>query len=174
MKRVIFAAVLFLSTGLAHAQLEDRTAKASPHNFSLNLAPSAGGISLGFAYEYMYDASTGVGAHIRTFSKEDSGPNTSNGYMIVGAGLGHHFFKRSWDLSFTPSFNILSIDSINPNNRDDSTTMGPGLSIALVWAFTDRFAVGFDYQNYWVWFDEDWNGPQNEISDLSIKLRASF
>ena len=143
---------------------------------------NAGGFSLGAAYEFMYDSSTGVGAHIRTFTKqaEATGPNPPyvkehHGLMIFGATLGHHFFKGKWDLAFTPSFNIISIDSSDnstPPRPDDATTMGPGLSIALLWQLTDMVAAGFDYSNYWVWFEEDHRGLA--ISDFAIKVKASF
>lgn len=168
-------------TGIAAAQMDVRSAKAVAHNFSVLGSMNAGGFSLGAGYEYMYDTATGVGAHIRTFSKEAEGTgvtasvNPHHGLMIFGATLGHHFFKGKWDLAFTPSFNIISIDSSDnntPPRPDDATTMGPGMSISLLWALTERFSAGFDYSNYWVWFEEDYRGLV--ISDFAIKAKASF
>jgi len=163
---------------MASAQLDS---KAKAHNFSGLLSMTEGGISLGAAYEYMYDGSTGVGAHIRTWPKNEATTganaevNPSHGFMVFGASLGHHFFKGKWDLAFTPSFNILSIDSqstANPPRPDDATTMGPGLSISLLWSLTERISAGFDYSNYWVWFEDDYKGLR--ISDMALKVKAGF
>jgi hypothetical protein len=173
MKRILIASVLFWS-GLAAAQLDVRTVKASSHNFSVLGSMAYGGFSLGAGYEYMYDTSTGVGAHIRTFSKKTattSSPTPYNGLTIFGASLGHHFFKGKWDLAFTPSFNIIMIDSASVR-PDDTTTMGPGMSLALTWAMTERIGVGFDWSNYWVWFDEDFRTLV--VSDFAVKAKFSF
>lgn len=174
MKRIILVA-LACWTGTAFAQMD---AKARGHNFSVLGSFSPGGFALGAQYEYMYDGSTGIGGHIRTFPKSEASATNNNpdhGYMIFGAGLGHHFFKGKWDLAFTPTFNIISIDSAsnaNPPRPDDATTMGPGLSIALLWAMTDAISLGFDYSNYWVWFEDDYKG--HRISDMAIKLKFGF
>lgn len=170
MKRILIAA-LALCSSAAFAQMDVRTARASQHNFSALLSKNTGGFSLGAGYEYMYDGATGVGAHIRSFSKEDSGPNRNHGYMIFGAALGHHFFKGKWDLAFTPSFNMISIDALG-TTPGDSTTMGPGMSISLVWALTEMISLGFDYSNYWVWFDDDWAGLR--MSDMALKLKIGI
>lgn len=179
MTRTVFIALACWS-GLAFAQMD---AKSKGHNFSVLGSMQKGGFSLGAAYEYMYDGSTGIGGHIRTFPKNEATTganaelNPSHGYMIFGATLGHHFFKGKWDLAFTPSFNIMSIDSestANPPRPDDTTTMGPGLSISLLWSITEMIALGFDYSNYWVWFEDDYKGLQTDISDLAFRLKAGF
>lgn len=168
-------------SGLAAAQMDVNAAKAMQHNFSVLGSMSRGGFAFGAAYEYMYDSATGVSAIFRNFPKSGEAANnyhTTNGYMILGAGLGHHFFKGKWDLAFTPSFNLISIDSYydgspaSAKEPDDTTTMGPGLSISLLWTLTERIAVGFDYSNYWVWFEEDFRG--NVISDMAVKLKFAF
>ena len=176
MKRLLLV-TLATWTGLAAAQMDVKSAKAVAHNFSVLGSMNAGGFSLGAAYEYMYDSSTGVGAHIRTFSKKTAtatSPTAHHGLMIFGAALGHHFFKGKWDLAFTPSFNIISIDSYvpAPGRPEDATTMGPGMSISLLWLLTERISAGFDYSNYWVWMEEDYRGPI--ISDMAVKVKASF
>lgn len=185
MKHLWFVLVALMTfAGVAHAQMSSGSsgassapdAKASLHNFSVLISMARGGAALGAAYEYMYEGSTGIGAHIRTFAKETSGDviEQGPGLMIVGAQLGHHFFKKRWDLAFTPSFNLISIDShvSGPNNPEDATTFGPGMSISLLWQITDRISAGFDYNNYWVWLDSDWAG--HRISDMAFKLRVGF
>jgi hypothetical protein len=176
MSRIVFAILLGWS-GLAAAQMDVRTAKASQHNVSGLLSKAAGGWSVGVGYEYMYDGATGIGGHFRTFSKEEGPINIHNGFMIVGATLGHHFFKGKWDLAFTPSFNIISIDqAVEPKGTrttpDDATTFGPGMSISLTWALTERVGLGFDYSNYWVWLEDDYAGQV--ISDMALKVKGSF
>lgn len=173
MKCILFASLLIWS-GLAAAQMDVRSAKASTHNFSLLGSMAQGGFSLGANYEYMMDSSAGIVGHIRSFSKKTattSSPSSFSGLNVVGVGLGHHFFKGKWDLAFTPTFNILQIDSLTAN-PGDVTTMGPGMSVSLLWVITERFGAGFDWSNYWVWFDEDYRGLR--ISDMAVKLRASF
>ncbi len=187
MKHLLFAALLTLSS-VAHAQLSGGSgysssssggmsstveAKASAHNFSVLGSMNRGGFAIGAGYEYMFDGATGVGGHIRTFPKEtgNTAGNNTNGYMIIGAQLAHHFYKKRWDLAFTPSFNIISIDS-RTATPDDTTTMGPGMSISLLWQLTDRLALGFDYTNYWVWLEDDYAGLV--ISDMAVKFKAGF
>ncbi len=182
MKHFLLAALMTFA-GFANAQMSSGSsgassapdAKASLHNFSVLVSMARGGAALGAAYEYMYEGSTGLGAHIRTFAKETgAGKFASPGMMIVGAQLGHHFFKKRWDLAFTPSFNLISIDShvASPPNPGDSTTFGPGMSIGLTWQITDRISAGFDYTNYWAWLDSDWAG--HLISDMALKVKAGF
>ncbi len=130
---------------------------------------SRGGFALGAAYEHLFENSTGLVGHFRMFQKDDD--KGANGYMIFGGGLSHHFYKKKWDLAFTPSFNVISIDSVT-TTPGDSTTMGPGLSIALLWTLTPKFSLGFDYNTYWVWFDEDYVG--NVINDFAIKFKVAF
>lgn len=169
MQRLVLCLFLFGSMA-ATAQMDDRSAKGGPHNVSVVGGFNTGGFTFGAQYEFMHQDSSGIGAHLRWFNKEDSGPNQSHGLFIVGAGAGHHFYKKSWDLAFTPSLNILNIDSSGAT--DDSTTFGPGLSISLVCQITSAVAVGFDYSNYWVWFDDDYAG--HLIDDMAVKLRMSF
>ncbi len=180
MIRVLLVTLAFSAT-TAFAQMDVKTAKASAHNFTGLLSMQTGGVSLGAGYEYMWDTSTGVGAHLRTFSKREAGTGanagdtTSHGFMIFGASLGHHFFKGKWDLAFTPSFNIINIDSLskaNPAVPDDTMAMGPGMSISLVWLLTERISAGFDYSNYFVWFGDSYKGPV--LSDFALKVKASF
>ncbi|MGE4131289.1 MAG: hypothetical protein AB7F86_06600 [Bdellovibrionales bacterium] len=192
MKRIVLSAI-FAFSGVAMAQMDAGgssssgsgfSSRSNVHNFSIVASKNYGGFSLGAAYEYMYEAATGIGGHIRSFSKEGSYSGSGSGkltarhegLMIFGAMLGHHFFKKHWDLAFTPSFNIISIDSHygTPSSTipDDATTMGPGLSISLLWSITNSVGLGFDYSNYWVWFDDDWPGLR--ISDMGIKFKVAF
>lgn len=169
MQKLILCLFVFSSLNAA-AQMEDRSPKGGPHNASAVAGFNRGGFTFGAAYEYMYQDSMGVGAHLRWFNKEDSGTNRANGLFIIGAGAGHHFYKKSWDLSFTPSLNIINIDSVGAG--DDSTTFGPGLSIALLCQVSSAVAVGFDFSNYYVWFDDDYAGQV--ISDMAFKIRMGF
>ena len=170
MKHLLLAALCSFSLAV-HAQGDDRTAKSSPHNVNVNGGFNYGGFTFGVGYEHMYDSSTGIGGHLRIFNKDDDALIGMPGLTIIGATLGHHFYKRAWDLAFTPSFNLINIDAARAG-QEDVTTFGPGMSISLVWAMTDRASFGFDFTNYWVWFDDDWKGTS--IDDLSAKLRLSF
>ncbi|MGE0526882.1 MAG: hypothetical protein AB7G93_14980 [Bdellovibrionales bacterium] len=153
----------------ASAQMDDHTAKGNTHNGFAMGSFTRAGFAFGLAYEYMFDASAGVGAHLRSFQKDrDEGVN---GYMVVGAAYVSHFYKRSWDLSFAPSFNIINVDSYR-DRPDDATTMGPGLTISLLYQVAERVAIGFDNSRYWVWFDDDYAGLI--IDDLAFKLRVNF
>ena len=163
-------AIFSLTTCLAHAQIEERTAKASHHNGAVTLGFGSGGTSFGLGYEYMYDQSAGVGGHMRIYQKDDTSPGTSNGLTIAGASMSHHFYKRSWDLSLSPSFNIINIDSVRPNGS--KSTMGPGLSISIMTQITDMISIGFDNSRFWVWFNDEYRGLA--IDDFAFRLRASF
>lgn len=170
MKRFVLV-LLSLGVFSAHAQMDDRTAKASTHNISVSSSFNRGGFNIGAAYEYMHDQSWGFGGHIRSFPKETDANNPGNGVMVIGALLGHHFYKRAWDLSFTPSFNVIKIDSVR-TTPGDTTTMGPGLTISLLWQIAEQVAVGFENSRYWVWFDDDYAGAV--IDDLGVRVRVNF
>ena len=169
MKTFVLGAMLALSTQGALAQ--DFAAKASLHNVAVDLSVNEGGFSLGAGYEYMFDEAAGwsVGGHARVFSKDR--PSYANGLMIIGAQSGYHFFKKAWDLGFVPSVNIISIDSyrVTPGN---TTTVGPGLALTLTTQITERFAIGFAYSNFFVWFNNDYRGLA--ITDLALRGRFSF
>lgn len=170
MKQLLIAALFILSFNV-HAQLEEKIAKASPHNASVLLGFGTGGIAFGLTYEHMFDQSAGIGGHLRVFPKDDDAPGISDGLTIIGASLSHHFYKRSWDLSFSPSLNIISIDSVRANSNDE-TTLGPGLTIALMTQITDMISIGFDNSRYWVWFNGEYAGLS--IDDFALRVRASF
>lgn len=167
MKRLLLG--LLLVGGFAHAQLDDAAGRGGLHNVNLKAGFTAGGFALGAGYEYLFDQATGIGGEFRTYQKNDD--RGSDGVMVVGATLGHHFYKKSWDLSFTPSFNLISIDRASAASEDVSS-MGPGLSIGLTWQMNQRVAVGFDNSRYWIWFDEDARGLV--MDDMSVKVKASF
>ncbi len=119
----------------------------------------------------MMDASSGIGGHVRMYNKEDSGTNRANGYLILGASMGYHFYKKNWDLSFSPSLNMINIDAVG-TNPDDASVLGPGLTIGLLCNVTRSFAIGFDNSKYWAWFDDDYAGLN--IDDFAVKARLSF
>lgn len=168
MKNLMLALVLCVA---ANAQADDRSGKSGPHSVSAVASFPKGGFSLGGAYEYMMQDSLGIVGHFRFFAKEDDPGNRSDGMVIIGAGASHHFYKKSWDLSFTPSFNIINIDSAAVGG-DDKMALGPGLTIAFLTQVSANVAIGFDWANYWVWFDDDYAGKK--VDDLAIKLRLSF
>ena len=170
MRRLIFLLVS-LSAISAAAQTEERSSRNNPHHLSAVGGFSEGGFTFGVAYEHLIDNSTGLGAHVRVFNKDDSAPGLANGIMIVGAVAGHHFYKKNWDLAFTPSFNIINIDSVVAS-PDDASVVGPGLSISLLYNLTPNLAMGFDNSRYWVWFDDDYAGLA--IDDFAIKVKMSF
>ena len=171
MKRILVLAIWLSCASVSNAQTDERTAKSSPHNIYALASFGLGGFSFGAAYEFMSDNSAGLGGHIRVVNKENGPINASNGYTIIGAQMGHHFYKKSWDLAFTPSANIINIDSVSLN-PDDTSAFGPGLSISLLCSLTENFSLGFDNARYWVWFEEDYQGLV--IDEFAIKGRFSF
>lgn len=168
MKRILFVTLLCLSFS-ATAQFDEKVAKAAKHSGSFLVGFGAGGTAFGFAYEFMPDQSLGFDGHLRVFPKDNQGANQSQGLMVLGGSMVHHFYKRSWDLAFSPSFNIINIDATNGN---DQTTFGPGLSISLMTQLTDQISVGFDNSRYWIWFDDDFRG--SALDDFAIRIRSSF
>lgn len=162
MKRILLATLLSLSFA-ASAEFDEKTAKGTKHSGSLMLGFGQGGTAFGFGYEYMFDQSGGFGGHLRIFPKDKH----ANGLTVIGGSMVHHFYKRSWDLSFSPSFNIINIDGAN-----DNTTFGPGLSISLMNQITDMVSVGFDNSRYWVWFEDSSRGLA--IDDFAVRVRINF
>ncbi len=166
----IFTALLFCASLNAAAQVDDAS-KAGANSASATIAFNTGGLVLGLGYEHIIKDSFGVGANLRWYNKEDGPKNPANGLFIVGASASHHFYKKNWDLSFAPSFNIINIDSYTAA-RKDSTTFGPGISIGLLCQVAPNIGVGFDWSNYWAWFDKDYAGKIAD--DLGVKARLSF
>jgi hypothetical protein len=170
MHRQIILLLTLLTSLSAYGQMDERNARAVPNNVLAQFGMNAGGLTLGFGYEYMFDQAQGIGGHFRYFSKDTS--RGANGMTILGAMTGYHFFKRSWDFALSPSFNIIQIDSTS-NTRASGTNMGPGLALSLTNQLNDHVAIGFEYSNWFVWFGKDYfRGLQ--ISDLAIRLRYSF
>lgn len=163
--------VIFSAAWSVGASAQEFTAKASPHNVFLDLSVNRGGLGVGAGYEYMLDPAAGlaIGGQVRGFSKDAH--SRANGLMILGATGGFHFFKKAWDLAFTPSVNLISIDSYQ-QTPGDATTLGPGLGISLTTQLTERFAIGFAFNNYYVWFNNDYRGIL--INDLALRGRFSF
>ena len=170
MKYFPLVAALLISI-TAFAQNEERMAPRGPHNVSVTGGFNRGGVTLGAEYEYMMDNAFGVGGHIRQFSKDSDATRAADGVFIAGVSAGHHFYKKTWDLSFTPGFDIISIDAVN-SKPGSVTTVGPDLAIGLVCQVNSSVAVGFVNTHYWVWFDKNYAGSLRD--DLSIKVRATF
>lgn len=167
MKRLIF--ILITLSSVSVSAQSDEAARSSKHNGYATLGINSGGLTFGAGYENMIDVGTGLTGGVRWFSKDDKRP--ANGLFIFGGGVAHHFYKKHWDLAFTPSMNVINIDTAS-RAQDDVTTLGPGLSISLLWQASPRIAIGFDNTRYWVWFDDDYSGTL--IDDLSVRMRASF
>lgn len=165
MRRFIFATLfVFLGGGMAVGT----QAQAKTNFVNADIGFYTGGLSLGGGYEYLFDGAQSVGGQLRYFSK--SNKRSANGYTMVGAFTGYHFYKKAWDFSLSPGMNIINI---SPAPRGDSkTTLGPSLSIGLTTQLNDKVAIGFDYFNAWVWFDEDYRGPI--VSDLQFKVSVGF
>jgi len=170
MKNLFLILSLMASAG-AFAQGDDRSAKSGPHSVNAVISFPNGGVSLGAGYEHMLQDSLGIEGHFRLFTKETDPSNASDGMLIIGAGASHHFYKKSWDLAFTPSLNLINIDTVKAGG-DDTTALGPGLSISLLCQMSANVAVGFDWGNYWVWFNGDYAGKR--VDDLALKLRLGF
>lgn len=168
MKSLIVVIALF---GSLNVMAQTDSAKGGLHNASAVLSFPRGGVSFGIGYEYMAQDSMGYEAHLRMFNRNTEVGKTSDGMMIVGVGAGHHFYKKSWDLAFTPSFNFINITSAATNGKD-ATVVGPGLSVSLLTQVTTSIAIGIDWSNYWAWFDDVYAGKR--IDDLALKARFSF
>ncbi len=161
-------ALVFFGIGTA-AFADDRPVLHGPHNVNGTLGFAPGGVTVSAGYEYLMDGSLGVGGYVRMFPKETGPRNAAPGILVLGVGAGHHFYKKNWDLSFTPSLGIINIDAIA---GDDVTTLGPGLGIGLAYQLTGVWAVGFENTRYWVWFNSDYAGELRD--DMSVKVRATF
>lgn len=170
MKQILLVGALLISIATV-AQAEERMSSNGPHSVSGTMGFNTGGFTLSGEYEYMMDSSFGVGAYIREFPKDTDVKHSSNGYLMVGGNVDAHFYKKNWDLSFAPGFAVIKIDSSSAL-KDDTTTMGPSLSVGLLWQLTPAFAVGFENARYWVWFSSDYAGQLRD--DMSIKGRFSF
>ncbi len=169
MKRLVGICVSLFCVNVSAQSARESAVSPSTHSVFGNLGLNRGGVTMGVGYEHMLDAATGIGGHLRWFAKDDGTTNPSNGLLILGGFAGHHFYKKSWDLSFGPSFNIINIESVRAGT-DDETTLG--LSISLLWAVNSNVSIGFDNARYWVWFNDDYAGQI--VDDLSFRVRAGF
>lgn len=170
MKVFICTLALLISTA-SFAQTEDRPGTRGPHNAAVTAGVNRGGLTLGGEYEYMLPSALGVGAHVREFPKDTGPVNATDGYLIVGVSASHHFYKKTWDLSFSPGFDIINIDAVN-SKPGSTTTAGPDLAIGLLCQVNSSVAIGFENTRYWVWFDKNYAGVLRD--DLSFKVRATF
>lgn len=168
MKMTLLVLALMIG-GMNTAFADDRPSLHGPHNVGGTLGFAPGGMTFSAFYEYLIDGSWGPNGYIRKFPKEKGPKNAAPGILAIGAGAGHHFYKKNWDLSFTPGLAILNIDAVV---GDDVTTLGPSLGIGLVYQLTSIWAVGFENTRYWVWFNSDYAGELRD--DMSVKVRASF
>jgi hypothetical protein len=173
MKQFLLASVFFLSTA-AFAQMDGSGRRAGPHNIAADASFNAGGFALGGEYEYMYDDSTGIGGFFHMFPKDTSDKRPVNGLFVIGAEMGHHFYKKNWDLNFAPGLAILNIQQAlkSPPAPGDTTTLGPSLKISLLNQLTSAFALGFEFSNYYCWFNTDYSGFVR--TDLAVKGRFTF
>lgn len=163
--------ILTMLTSLnAAADMADPS-KAGANSVSATLSFGWPSAIIGAQYEHMIKDSLTIGAHLRLFPKNTSASNSRNGYMVIGATAGHHFYKKEWDLSFTPSLNIINIDAASATGKD-VTTLAPGLSLGILYQFTNSIAAGFDYSHYHVWFDSNYAGAS--LDDLALRGRFSF
>lgn len=160
MRRLFLAAL----TLVASASFAD----TKMNNVLVDAGFASGGFAIGGAYEYLYNGSQGIGAQLQMFQKDNK--HSRNGVLVIGGFTGYHFYKGTWDFSVAPGLNIINISAAN--NGKDVTSLGPGLQISLTQALNDKVAIGFDYQNYYIWFDDDYRGKT--IDNLAFKLKVSF
>jgi hypothetical protein len=164
MKRILLAVLFFSGSAFAAVNKQN--------NVFGDLSFSSGGVHFGGGYEYIYNGSEGIGGHLQMFQKKSKDSKTvAPGYLVIGAMTGFHFYKGDWDFALTPSMNIINVD-VEEKDPGDKTTLGPGISISLTTALNDKVAIGFDYQNYYIWFGDDYRGPA--ITDLSFRLKVGF
>lgn len=178
MFRLLFSLMLFGAVS-ANAQMSDPS-KAAPNNVSATLSFASSSPVFGIAFEHMMKDSFGIGAALKMWQKNAVNTaagaccNTTrsrNGALVVGATASHHFYKKDWDLSFTPSLNIIQIKPYATGLKD-ATTLAPGLATGIVMQMTPAIAVGFEYALYQAWFDSDYNGLL--VQDLGVRGRFSF
>lgn len=172
MFRLLISLILFGAVS-ANAQMSDPS-KAPPNNVSATLSFANPSPVIGIAFEHMMKDSFGIGAALKMWQKnsDTTKPARSrNGALVIGATASHHFYKKDWDLSFTPSLNIMQIKP-HATGAKDSTTLAPGLATGIVMQVTPAVAVGFEYALYQAWFDADYAGTV--FQDLGIRGRFSF
>jgi hypothetical protein len=169
MIRFLLAALFTLTGSAAFAQMESYPAKAQTNSIAVDLGFYTGGFAFGAAYEYMFDGAQGLGGAFHNYSK--SAKRGANGYTVIGAFTSYHFFKKAWDFSLSPGMNIININPV-ASGKDSVMTVGPSLAISLTSQLNEKVAIGFDYVNDWVWFNEDYRGPI--VSDLEFKVRVGF
>lgn len=168
MVRLLIGLMIFASTG-AFAQMSD-PAKAPPNNISATLSFAAPSPVFGLAFEHMMKDSMGLGAALKLWQKE-TGSKARDGYLIVGANAGYHFYKKEWDLSFTPSLNIMNINPAAANQKS-VTTLAPGVSFGILCQVAPTFGIGFDWSAYQAWFDSTYAGRM--IQDIAVRGRFNF
>lgn len=163
MKHLLIA--LALLSGSAFA------AEAHKNNVLADVSMARGGFHFGAGYEYIYNGAQGIGGQLQFFSKSTSDKTRSDGALVIGAMTGFHFYKGDWDFALTPSVNIINIDGVD-DKKGSKTTLGPGISTGLTTALNDKVAIGFNFQNYYVWFGDEYRGFA--ISDLSFRVKVGF
>lgn len=168
MVRLLIGLMIFASTG-AFAQMNDPS-KAPPNNISATLSFARPAPVFGIAFEHIMRDSMGLGAGIKMWQKE-TGTLKQEGILIVGVNAAHHFYKKDWDLSFSPSLNIMNISSASAGGKD-ATTLAPGVSFGILCQVAPTIGVGFDWSAYQAWFDKDYAGRM--IQDIAVRGRFSF
>jgi hypothetical protein len=170
MVRLLIGLMIFASTG-AFAQMSDPS-KAPPNNISATLSFAAPSPVFGIAFEHMMKDSMGLGAGLKMWQKEE-GSKARDGFLVVGVNAGYHFYKKDWDLSFTPSLNIMNIKgSVGSHNTKDATSLAPGVSFGILCQVAPNFGVGFDWSAYQAWFDSTYAGTM--IQDIAVRGRFHF
>jgi hypothetical protein len=135
----------------------------------VDLGVAQGGITIGGAYEHLYNGAQGIGGQLQIFQKDKD--HFAPGIIVIGGFTGYHFYKGTWDFSLAPGMNILAISAYDSSHKD-TTTFGPSMQIGLTQALNDQFALGFDYANYWVWADKDYRGWI--MSTMNVRLKINF
>lgn len=166
MKRFLLA--LLMTSSAAFAQ-----GSGKQSNVLIDVGFPRNGFKFGGAYEYVYNGAQGIGGQFHYYPKKtaSNGNPGVSGVMVAGAFTGFHFYKGDWDFNLAPSMNIINIDC-DCTTPGDKTAVGPGLAVNLTTALNAQVAIGFSFQNYWVWFGEDYRGKI--LDDLNFRVKIGF
>ncbi|MBX7231683.1 MAG: hypothetical protein K1X29_06320 [Bdellovibrionales bacterium] len=144
--------------------------QSNPHVIYGALGFTEGGLAVGGDYEYTGHKDFGVGGYFRLYQKDDSGIS-KEGISTIGGFLRTHLYRKPWDFYLSPGFGIVAINS-NSRSLDDTTSLGPSLSIGLLYELNKNVEIGVENMRTWVWLDSTWHGLR--VDDLLFKVRINL
>jgi hypothetical protein len=159
-----------LSFGICHADTSaDSVISGSKHIASANIGVGDHAFIIGGEYENSFDRTYGLGGQARLYSNLD-GAGGNPGFFTIGGFVRPHFTRGPWDLAVAPGLALAFIASNGPVSS--KTTLGPTLSILLMYQFTPKFAFGVEHFELYSWTDSTYRGQLT--SDFTLKGRYYF